>query len=186
MVAQHSQSSLSVDEYLARELTTEIKHEYVRGAVYAMSGGTINHDRLANTVRAELRSHLLHRPCDSLGPDVRLRVNAVTFYYPDAMVVCDTTLEGTALDVETPCLVIEVLSDSTEAHDRGTKFANYQTLPSLQEYLLVDSRTRAVECFRRSTGDLWTYQRYEGAGTVTLQTIDLTVSLPMLYIGTGL
>src|SRR5205085_6831127 len=129
-------ATMTVEEYLALEQTSQVKHEYVRGYVYAMSGGTIAHDLIANAVRAVIGTHLGDGPCMVLGPDVRLRVSEVIYYYPDAMVTCDESLDLGALEVQTPRLVIEVLSDPTEASDRGDKFANVQTLDSFEEYLL--------------------------------------------------
>jgi len=188
MIAQQDSAGarVTVEAYLASEQAGDVKHEFVHGTVYAMSGGSVNHARLANTVRANLRAHLLHTPCDVLGPDVRLRIGAAVYYYPDAMVLCDAQLDGAAVEVDAPRLVVEVLSDGTEARDRGTKFAHYQTVPWLEEYVLVDSRRRAVECFRRSTNNMWSYRCCGNDDMLMLQTVELSVPLQELYAGTGL
>lgn len=180
-------TAMGVEEYLALEEVSSVKHEYVDGHVYAMSGGTLGHDAIANNVRAELLAHLRGRggPCRARGPDVRLRVSPSVFYYPDAIVTCDEGFDPKAVEVRTPRLIVEVLSRSTEADDRGDKFANYQTLASFEEYLLVDSRRRAVERFQRAAGGLWTYQRYAPDSGVTLETVDLTLPVAAFYEDTG-
>lgn len=186
MVAHPKETTVTVEDYLALEETSEVKHEYVHGYVYAMSGGTINHDAIANAVRAEIYIHLRGGPCAVRGPDVRLRVSDDVYYYPDAIVTCDETISGAAIEVTTPRLVVEVLSESTEANDRGDKFADYQTLGTFEEYLLVNSRRRSVERFRRTAQGHWTYQRYAPHDTVTLDTIGLTCPVATFYDGTTL
>lgn len=181
-------TAMRIEEYLALEESSPIKHEYVDGYVYAMSGGTLGHDAIANNIRAELRAHLRGRSgqCRASGPDVRLRVSPTVYYYPDAIVTCDAAFDPGAVEVRTPRLIVEVLSRSTEADDRGEKFAHYQTLESFEEYLLVDSRRRAVERFRRTGDSLWTYQRYAPDESVTLATIGLTFPLATLYEDSGM
>lgn len=186
MVAQPERTTMTVEDYLAFEEASPVKHEYVDGRVYAMSGGTIDHDRIANNLRAVIDTHLGDGPCVVLGPDVRLRVSSTVYYYPDALVTCDQTISGDDIEVTAPCLVVEVLSDSTEATDRGDKFANYQTLATCEEYLLVNSRRRSVERFRRTEHGLWVYQRYAPDADVTLETIDLTCPVAALYRRTQL
>src|SRR2546430_17181552 len=104
MIAHPETATLTVEEYLALEETSQVKHEYVRGHVYAMSGGTIAHDRIANNVRTALDNHIGEGPCMVLGPDVRLQVSETVYYYPDAMVTCDENLNPEAIEVWTPRL----------------------------------------------------------------------------------
>lgn len=182
MVANPAQTVMTVEEYLAQEEVGEVKHEYVNGQVYAMSGGTLDHDTIANNVRAALRDYLRGGSCRVFGPDVRLRVSPTIYYYPDGIVVCDDdTLRGTDVEVARPRLIAEVLSDSTEAKDRGSKFRDYQTLTGFEEYLLVDSQSRSVERFRRTERGLWLYQHHDPEATVTLESIGLTIATPLLY-----
>lgn len=184
--AESTGATMTVDEYLALEQTAEVKHEYVDGHVYAMSGGTIGHDTIANNMRTLIHTHLGDGPCRILGPDIRLRISPKVYYYPDALVICGETIADDAIEVTTPRLVIEVLSESTEANDRGDKFANYQTLTTCQEYLLIDSRRRSVERFRRTADRLWLYQRYTPEESVTLDTIGLTCPIATFYRLTAL
>ncbi len=186
MVANLEPTTMTVEEYLALEETSQEKHEYVHGYVYAMSGGTLDYDAIANNVRAELKNHTRGGRCKAQGPDMRVRISATVYYYPDALVICDETLSGTTIQVTTPCLIVEVLSSSTEANDRGGKFAHYQTLSTFEEYLLVDSHQRSVERFRRTAPNLWTYQRYGPSDDVTLETIGLTCPVARFYDDTQL
>lgn len=162
--------SLTVEEYLVLEEVSLERHEYISGQLRAMAGGTLAHDRIANTIRAALDAHLGDGPCGVYGPDVRLRIGESISYYPDAMVICDE-MEAPGdeeVSVSVPRLAVEVLSDRTEAIDRGDKFADYQSLPSCAEYLLVSARRRGVECFRRAAAGFWTYQRYSPDEALTL------------------
>jgi len=179
-------TTMSVEEYLAREETSEVKHEYVDGHVYAMSGGTLAHDLIANNIRSTLDAYLGDGPCTIFGPDVLVRVSSTVSYYPDALVLCDDNPDLKSREVSTPRLIVEVLSESTEANDRGGKWANYQTLATFEEYLLVESRSRVVERFRRSERALWTYQLYAPDATVTLETIGLTIPIATFYRRTNL
>lgn len=186
MVAHPESTTLSVEDYLAAEAASQLRHEYRHGHVYAMSGGTLAHDLIANAVRAALAAHLTTGPCMVLGPDVRLRVSPTIYYYPDAMVICQEDLELTASEIETPRLIIEVLSESTERMDRGEKFADYQTIAALEEYVLVNSRQRSVERFRRAERGLWIYQRYDPDSAITLESVDLSLPLAAIYRRTRL
>jgi Uma2 family endonuclease len=177
---------MTVEEYLAFEATSQVKHKYVDGHVYAMAGGTLDHDRIANNIRAAVDAHLSDGPCTVYGPDVRLRVSPTVYYYPDALVTCDETISGGDIEVATPRLVVEVLSDSTEQNDRGVKFAHYQTIATCQEYLLVDAQQRVVELFRRSGQELWLYQRRTADESITLESIGLTCPLATFYRRTQL
>jgi len=186
MVAYLKQATMTVEEYLALEETSEVKHEYVRGYVYAMPDVTLAHDRIANNVRTALHNHLGDGPWRMQGPSLRVRVGDDACYYPDAFVIRDDTADGTATEVTTPRLVVEAPSESTEANDRGDKFADYQSLASFEEYLLVSPRRRSVERYHRTARGTWTYQRYAPNDTVTLETIGLSLPVGTLYRGTQL
>ncbi len=142
--------TFTVAEYRALEDASDVKHEYVDGYLYAMSGGTLDHDTIANNVRRILGDHLADAGAggdsrDVRGPDVQLHTSPTVYYYPDAIVTCGQMLAGAATELHDATLVVEVLSDSTATRDRGEKFTSYQLLPSFAEYLLVDGRERAAE-----------------------------------------
>jgi Uma2 family endonuclease len=186
MVADEQHETITVEEYLRAEEFSTVKHEYVYGHVYAMAGGTLGHDRTCNSIRALIFAHLRGTPCYLQGPDAMLRVSPEIYYYPDAFVHCGETIDATAKAVSRPRLIVEVLSDSTEAIDRGAKFRNYQTLDSCDEYLLIDGRRCVVELFRRGERNLWLYRLYGPDDSLTLETIGLTCTLAEIYEGTGL
>jgi len=186
MVVKLERIAMTVAEYLALEEESQEKHEYANGHAYSMAGMTMAEDAIANNVRAELYTHLQGGRCNVHGSAFRVRAGASVYYYPDAFVICDETISGDATEVTTPRLIVEVLSDSTEANDRGAKFAHYQTLSTFEEYLLVDSHQRSVERFRRTAPNLWTYQRYGPSDDVTLETIGLTCPVARFYDDTQL
>jgi len=145
-------------EYLAFETASESKHEYIHGEVFAMAGGTITHGALGMAVGAALSAALRDRPCRVLSSDVRVRSKATGLAtYPDVTVVCqkievdDEDKHG----VLNPTLIVEVLSDSTEAYDRGAKAAHYRRIPSLREYVLVAQDEPRIEVYRRNERGKW-------------------------------
>lgn len=153
MRPRESAVSMSLREYLAAESTSEARHEFLDGKVFAMAGGTPAHGALALAVGAELRNALSGKPCRVFNSDVRVRIDATGLStYPDASVVCGH-LETAADDpdaIVNPVLLVEVLSDSTEAYDRGAKAAHYRRIPSLQEYVLVSQNEPLIEVYRRN------------------------------------
>ena len=186
-------TSMSYSDYLALEQASETKHEYVNGLVYAMAGGTPEHARLAMQLGMLLGIALAGRPCSAFSSDLRVRIAATRrFTYPDLSVVCHE-LKRASDDpdaIVNPTLLAEVLSDSTEASDRGEKsaadpadsveqWAHYQRIESLQEYVLVSQRERRVEVFRRAD-EGWTYAAYH-EGEVELRSLGVTLSIEALY-----
>jgi len=156
-----AQSPLTPDDYLQLEAESLIKHEYINGDVYAIAGATDAHVTIAGNLFAMLRSHVRGMGCRVYMADMKVRVEARNcFYYPDVLVTCD------ARDAETntykcfPKLIVEVLSESTEAFDRGNKFFDYQTIETLEEYLLINTQHQRVESFRRNPEGLWVLQSY--------------------------
>lgn len=149
---------MTYSDYLAFEAASTTKHEYVDGEVFAMAGGTITHGALAMAVGTALSNALRDRACRVLSSDVRVRVKASGMAsYPDVTVVCQQ-LEVDSDDphgVLNPRLIVEVLSDSTEAYDRGAKAAHYRRIPSLREYVLVSQREALIEVYRRNERGNW-------------------------------
>lgn len=149
---------MSYADYLAAEAASDIRHEYLRGGVYAMAGGTPTHARLAMATGVALSNALAGRPCSMFGSDLRVRIPATDLStYPDITVVCGT-LEHADIDPDAatnPILIVEVLSDSTEAYDRGQKFAHYRQLPSLREYVLVSQHEARLEAYYKNADGAW-------------------------------
>jgi Uma2 family endonuclease len=174
---------MSYAEYLAAEQASEVKHEYLRGEVFAMAGGTLEHSRLAVNLQGELRSALAGRRCHVFNSDARLRiVETDRSTYPDAMVVCGQVQRaGDDHDAVTnPVVIVEVLSDSTEAEDRGDKFAHYRRIPSLREYVLVSQKAPRIEIFRRE-GDHWTFTEAGRGEIARFASLEVDVSVDAVY-----
>ncbi|MCC7278822.1 MAG: Uma2 family endonuclease [Chromatiaceae bacterium] len=173
--------SISADDYLAGEIHSPIRHEYVAGEVFAMAGATEEHATIALNFAALLRNQVRGGPCRVYIADMKLRVAAaVAFFYPDVFVTCDPRDATEPLAKRHPSLICEVLSESTEAYDRGGKFAAYRTLESLKEYLLIDSRRRAVEVFRRQPGG-WLLSPVPPDGALELKCLDFRCAVDALY-----
>lgn len=170
---------LTIEDYLAAERVNAVRHEYAGGQVFAMTGASKRHNRICLNAAMELRA--ARQPCDIHMADVLVRIEQV-FYYPDVMVVCEPNDHPY---VETnPCLIIEVLSDSTEGIDRREKLQNYQRIPHLQAYLLIAQSERRVEVFRRS-GGLWAREVHSASGMIALDCPQTMLGLDRVYEGTG-
>lgn len=174
---------LSIKDYLQLEAESTIKHEYINGEVYAMAGASDAHVTIALNIASLLRSHLRGKGCRVYIADMKARIEACNcFYYPDVIVTCDLRDQETSNYKRFPKLIVEVLSDSTEAFDRGDKFADYQTLESLEEYVLINTRHQRVECFRRQADGLWTLQYYGSeTSNFELHSVDFSDTLAALY-----
>jgi Uma2 family endonuclease len=181
MIALSNYNNLTPEEYLQFEEKSPIKHEYIEGQIYAMAGTTDIHNIIGLNFTFIIRNHLRGSDCRVYFADVKVRLEKRNhFYYPDIIVTCDDRDRETATYKRFPKLIIEVLSDSTEAFDRGDKFNDYQTLESLQEYVLVNSKHQRVETFRRGEQGLWILQTYQQE-SFSLQSINLTASFQDLY-----
>jgi Uma2 family endonuclease len=182
MVALPASHSLAPEDYLAAEAVSPIKHEYRDGEVYAMAGGTDAHNLITGNLYALLRTHLRGGPCRTYFADVKARIEALNcYYYPDVMVTCDDRDLSSSTVKRYPCLVVEVLSDSTEAFDRGDKFADYRHLDSLQEYVLISQTRRQVEVFRRNGEGLWVLHPYGEGDRISLTSVGWQGAIADLY-----
>lgn len=170
-------------EYLAAEQHAPVKHEYLRGQVWAMAGGTVEHGRLAVAVSTALSNALRGKPCVVLSSDVRVRIESTDrATYPDVTVVCGPRVMATddRDAIINPVVLVEVLSDSSEADDRGEKFAHYRRLPSLREYVLVSQRERRIEVFRRE-GDHWSLYEAGPMESIELTSIGATLAVDEIF-----
>ncbi|HEU4532685.1 MAG TPA: Uma2 family endonuclease [Polyangiaceae bacterium] len=172
------------EEYLVLDEASNTKHEFLRGAIYAMAGGTIDHGALAMAVGRLLGNALGGRPCRVFSSDVRVRVLATDLgTYPDVSVVCgpverDPQNRHTLVN---PIVVVEVLSESTAAYDRGEKFEHYRQVPSLREYVLVDSRSASVEVRSRQADGAWSVRTVGPGQRAALPSLDIGLDVDELY-----
>jgi Uma2 family endonuclease len=182
MVANPQLNPMNPQEYLKWELTQPMRYEYIEGEVFAMTGGTKPHNRIALNLATALDSHLMERGCEVYIADVKVQVSpAGPYHYPALVVTCDHRDSESNQFVQYPCLIVEVLSPSTEAFDRGGKFTQYRKLKTLQEYVLIQSEQVGVECFRRNEQGLWVLYPYEEGETLTLESVGLSLPVASLY-----
>ena len=168
--------------YLTWEAEQVEKHEYVNGEVFAMVGARREQVLVALTVGARLRSHLKGSRCSAYVSDMKLNVAACNaFYYPDVMVSCDERDRRADLALEHPVLLVEVLSATTAAYDRGDKFAAYRRLPSLAELLLVDVARQRCDLYRKGTDGLWVLHPVEPGEALHLASVDLRLGPDALW-----
>ncbi|WP_414527634.1 Uma2 family endonuclease [Nodularia chucula] len=175
-------SKMSVQEYLEWEPQQDIRYEYVNGKIFAMTGGTIPHNDIALNLYTALRPHLRSQGCRVNVSDVKVQVTPNSpYYYPDIIVSCHPEDLKAQKFIQYPGIIVEVLSPGTSARDRGEKLSDYLKMPTLQEYLLIDSEKIAVERYSRGEGRMWLYYPYIPGDIITLSSIDFECPIELLY-----
>ena len=169
---------MTVKEYLSFEETSEVKHEFVDGFVFAMAGAGDAHNLISGNIFTQARIAARKSECRAYISDMKLAVSEDAYYYPDVFVTCDDDL-GTNIKSH-PCFVIEVLSESTSDIDRSEKLRNYRKLASLQAYILVSQKQKLVEVYKRLPDNSWRHEIIE-EGKIELPCLDLTLSLEQIY-----
>jgi Uma2 family endonuclease len=182
MIANPSYNYISPEEYLELEETSSIKHEYRQGQVYAMAGASNTHVVISGNVFAMLRNHLRGKGCQAYISDTKAHIETMDiYYYPDVIVSCDQRDKAFNNFLRYPCLIIEVLSPTTEAFDRGDKFADYRNLTTLQEYVLVSQNKINVDVFRRNSEGQWVLYSYGKEENLHLASVDFQCSINDVY-----
>ncbi len=176
---------ITPEEYLELERNSDIKHEYFDGEIFDMVGAKKNHNLINTSLTVNLVNRIGNATCRVFSNDMRVKIEKKSGYaYPDIAVACgDLEFEDDQLDTLTnPIVIIEILSDSTEAYDRGDKFAYYRAIPTLQEYILVSQNKCRVEQFTKKEGRMWSMLYYEEIGQVIkIESIDCEVPLSDIY-----
>ena len=176
---------LTPEQYLIQERQAEFKSEYLNGEIFAMAGATREHNQISSNIVISLGSQLLDKPCSVYSSDMKVKIAHTNEYtYPDIVTACDPQrFEDEHTDVLlNPTVIIEILSDSTEAYDRGLKFFHYQRLESLREYLLVSQKSCLLEKYARQGDNLWAYSEFHDlADCVTLSALDCVLKLGDIY-----
>ncbi|WP_287864848.1 Uma2 family endonuclease [Achromobacter sp.] len=175
---------MGLEAFLDWENRQPARHEFYRGEVFAMVGARRVHGIVALNVATALKSRLKGKPCMVFIENMKLRVADDALFYPDVFVTCDARDLRTEMVFEHPTLIVEVLSESTQAFDRGAKFAAYRSLASLREYLLIDPDLRTVELFRRNAAGL--FELHDHTGLDTLELASLRLALPQAELFEGL
>lgn len=173
---------MTAEEFLAWEITQVDRHEFVNGEVFAMAGGDDRHARVSLNVASALNASLRGSKCRVYGSDMRLNVAShSSYFYPDVMVTCSAADHASRLAKHEPTLIVEVLSPSTAAYDRGDKFAHYRQIPSLQEIVLIDVESRRCDVYRRQGEGLWLLHPFEAGESVTFASVELRLSAEDLF-----
>jgi len=177
-------SRFTPEEYFAWEEQQLERHELIDGEVYAMTGGTVNHSRIGLKFGALLDNHLSGTNCQTLNSDCRVNiVHSTNYTYPDVSVTCDDRDRTTTKYISYPCLIIEVLSFSTEAYDRGGKFRMYRQNLILQDYVLVSSEKIEIDLYRKTESGSWEIINYQAGDTIELKSVNLTFPIERIYEG---
>ena len=170
-------------EYLEGEIISDIRYEYIDGYVYAMSGGTENHNLISNNIVREMGNHLKQNksPCKTFSENMKVRVSkeGSNFFYPDVFVVCDKHEDDDNYYKHSPVFIVEVLSKSTRKYDLTTKKLYYFNIPALQEYIIVEQDICQIEVLRKN--DSWRTTVYFLGDEITFESINVTVSVEDIY-----
>jgi Uma2 family endonuclease len=190
MVALPDRLLMTYEEYIAWESTQEMRHEFCDGEVIAMAGGTRDHNRVSLNFSKILDNALAAHPCEVYIADVKVQVKPKRkYFYPDVVVTCDERDRNDALVVAFPCLIIEVLSPSTEGfeslsetlRERGFKFSQYRQFDTLQEYVLVQVEQPVVEVFQRNEQGQWVFFEYGLGDRLFLKSVNVEIAVSDLY-----
>ncbi len=169
---------VSEKDYLEGELRSDIKHEYIDGIAYAMSGAKVNHNRISGNIFGEFRAHLKGNTCEAFTSDMKVKV-AGNYYYPDVIVDCSAN-DGDSAFTETPVLIVEVLSKSTRQLDKTHKMTAYLNIPALQEYIMIEQDIVEIEVVRKRNN--WQPPEHFYLGDeITFESIGLTLAVEEIY-----
>ena len=182
MIASPNSDYISPEEYLKAEELSPIKHEYRNGEIYAMAGASNTHVLITVNIVTLIRNHIRGSGCRAYISDTKIDIKTInTYYYPDLAVSCDQRDRQFNNFLRHPCLIIEVLSPTTEAFDRGDKFADYRQLESLREYVLISHNKMRIDCFRRNAEGNWVLYSYSNGDEIYLESIDFRCLVAAVY-----
>lgn len=186
----YSKQKMSIQEYLEFEKNSIDKHEYYRGEIFMMAGAMPKHNVIFKNVFGELYKKLKGKSCQPYGSDLRINIPENTlFTYPDISIICGdiVTSEHDEDTATQPVVLIEILSKSTKDYDRGSKFKLYRDIPTLKEYILIDSESISIEAFSINQNNHWELKEYKTVeNTLSIATIDFQLPLIEIYEGTKL
>ncbi|MDI9637583.1 Uma2 family endonuclease [Geitlerinema splendidum] len=183
-LAKDPPTTLTPEEYFEWEEKQLEKHELIDGQVYAMSGGSVNHGRIAIRFTTLFDTHLDGSNCITGNSDIRINILETNNYtYPDASVTCDERDKTTNQYITYPCLIVEVLSPRTEAYDRGSKFRMYRKNPILKDYLLVNSTSIEMDLYHNNDAGDWLILNYKQGDIIELKSINFTFPIEQVYRG---
>jgi Uma2 family endonuclease len=182
MALQHRQT-MTVEEYFLLEKNNpDTRYEYIDGSIYAMAGGTFNHDTIKSNVQRILWELLRGGKCRAYSSDIRVYISKERYFHPDVTVTCDPRDRGAGDLLQSPRLVVEVLSPSTELKDRTWKLQNYTAHPTIEEYLLVSARSLKMELYRREQNK-WVYSAFGANDEIHLVCLGVHFPVTEAYEG---
>ena len=185
----YGKKTFTIEEYLEYENAALEKHEYYRGEIFAMSGAKLTHNIITRNVFSFFIQKLKGTPCQPFSSDMRIHVEANSlFTYPDISIICGAvkSLNNDEMNILNPCIIIEVLSSSTNKYDRGDKFKLYRDIPTLHEYILINSEDVGIECFRINHQNRWELEEYKTINEILeIPTLRLALPLEEIYDGTS-
>ena len=186
----YDKQKFTIEEYLQMERASDVKHEYYQGEIFAMAGASPRHSFISSNLITELHNRLKTSPCFPHGSDMRIHIPENTlFTYPDISIICGdiNTFDKDKDTAIQPIILIEILSKSTRNYDRGGKFKLYRDIPTLKEYMLVDSEIINVEIWRLNERNHWELEEYKNLkDIVTLPAINVSISMEEIYARTRL
>jgi Uma2 family endonuclease len=178
-----TEAKISEEEYLEGELTSEIRHEYIDGYIYAMAGGSRNHGLISRNVLVELSNTLKQKnsSCETYSSDMKAKESEETtkYFYPDVLVTCDSDDNESEYYINSPVIIVEVLSQSTRKYDLTTKKLYYINIPTLQEYVVIEQDICRIEVFRKS--DNWNPTSYFLGDEISFESINTIISVENIY-----
>ena len=186
----YGKNKFTMQEYLAMEKASEVKHEFYKGEIFAMSGAGARHNIISINLVGALLRQLEGKPCRPYGSDMRIHIPENTLYtYPDISIICGDIISADD-DADTatqPTVIIEILSPSTKSYDRGDKFKLYRAIPALREYILVDAESINVECFSLNDEFIWELREYKNSEeSLSIKSMEAVIALEEIYKDTKL
>ena len=181
MAIEHRQT-MTVEEYFQLEVNDpDTRYEYIDGHVYAQAGGTANHDTVKSNIQRILWNLLRGSKCRVYSSDMKVYISETRYFHPDVIVTCDPRDRGTIQAIQSPRLIVEVLSPTTELTDRTWKLKNYRAHPTIEEYVLADSQSIKIEIYHKEHNK-WIYEAFEKTDDITLHSLGVHFSLAAAYI----
>lgn len=186
----YGKNKFTMQEYLAMEKASDVKHEFYKGEIFAMSGAGARHNIISVNLTVALHKQLEGKPCRPYGSDMRIHIPENTLYtYPDISIICGDIISADD-DADTatqPTVIIEILSPSTKSYDRGDKFKLYRAIPALREYILVDAESINVECFSLNDEFIWELREYKNLEeSLSIKSMEAVIALEEIYKDTKL
>ncbi|MFT3981574.1 MAG: Uma2 family endonuclease [Ferruginibacter sp.] len=186
----YGKSKFTAEEYLVMEKEADVKYEFYRGEIFAMSGASVRHNKIFSNLFGHLHHALNGKPCQPYGSDMRIHIPENTLYtYPDISIICGDIIPAD-VDEDTatqPVAIVEILSGSTKTYDRGDKFKLYRAIPALKDYILVDSESISVEAFSLNDEMLWELREYKNANdSLNINNLAIDIGLKAIYRDTKL